>query len=508
MYPKTIETEHPLTPPIPIRRFEMWLIPLLAALYAIVRWIILNDIEPLHYNDSVGYIEQYKAGFAEGFLDRPRPWAYPLFIFLMDHDLDRVIVVQRLIAIASWIILSFSMWRFFSARSAAIFSFASMLFLSLTLNIIQWDVSILTESLSVSLLALITAALIIYLSTRSSTAERLTALILLVPISLIFAALRDVNAFLLPVIFVIVLIHSTHHLIRSPPPHHRPPIVRIIVIICVIAPLLIGFVFQLQSIDASKRSWVNTVNVISIRALIKHDGTGHTLDRENLQWFRQHYRIPNEVVRRAGQHASVPPPISDDYVQWIKDSGIGAWKKFLLTHPGWAWKTYTQFPSLFGYSGAIYMFYERGKDYWAGAWLTIPINLHQWIYRLFGWFLGGDWLHEFLLLTLALFWSLWSVSIFVRKPWKWSSTIVILVFFSTAIVLNISIALFGDAIEDWRHALMGLIALHIGAIFALSSMLDAYATPVWHRRSSKIRSDRPPPKHKSHRKKKLRSRSK
>src|SRR5688572_28474243 len=92
-----------------------------------------------------------------GFLSVDRPFAFPLLLQILRQDFDTAAVVQLGITLLAWGILAYFVSNSFQLVWLKLFSFVTILALSLVRHLAGWDFVMMTESLSLSSFALLIA---------------------------------------------------------------------------------------------------------------------------------------------------------------------------------------------------------------------------------------------------------------------------------------------------------------------------------------------------------------
>ncbi len=128
--------------------------------YAVVRAIAVWGAEIMVYKDSATY-RPPAGGLPYSVLsftgDAPRSFVVPAFYAVLPDDTTRV-VAQVVISIGAWLVLATVLAVLLQTTVARYAAFISILLLSLTTQVITWDVAILSESLAISIGVLAVAA--------------------------------------------------------------------------------------------------------------------------------------------------------------------------------------------------------------------------------------------------------------------------------------------------------------------------------------------------------------
>lgn len=132
---------------------------MLIAAYLVLRAGAFYAVMPRAFPDSRGYLEVathpiWSADFVAG----TRPWTLPLVWKLVpDSDLWRT-KAQFGISIVCWLALACAMAQSVRGRGYRIGVFAVVLIFSMSLSVIQFDTLLISESIAISLTALLLAA--------------------------------------------------------------------------------------------------------------------------------------------------------------------------------------------------------------------------------------------------------------------------------------------------------------------------------------------------------------
>jgi hypothetical protein len=163
----------------------------LAAAYVLVRVWQASGSAPLYTRDSVDYERIARLPLSGAFASEVKPWGLPLFYKLLPGDLAVTApIAQLLLSIVAWLALAFAFARCFESRAVRGLAFVSILVFSSSAFVAQWDVVILSESLSLSLYALVLAAA---LELARRPRRGVVAALLLV--ALLWSATRDTNTY-------------------------------------------------------------------------------------------------------------------------------------------------------------------------------------------------------------------------------------------------------------------------------------------------------------------------
>jgi hypothetical protein len=189
--------------------------------YAFLRLWAAVAPAPSIFPDSADYARvAHLSVFDASFYGANRPWGLPLLWKLLPGpatienrqavftDVAPVVVAQTLLSVAAWLFLAWTVASLFPSRLARLVAAGAVLGFSLSSAITSWDSALLSESLSLSLLAVAVAA-VIQLVERPSRLSAAGALLAL----LVWSFTRDTNSWyalvLVPVIALVLV--RRHH---------------------------------------------------------------------------------------------------------------------------------------------------------------------------------------------------------------------------------------------------------------------------------------------------------
>jgi hypothetical protein len=99
----------------------------------------------------------------------PRLWGVPAFFALFHTDGQRV-VAQWALGTVAWALLACALWTVLRSPAARLVGAGAVLFLAVLTPVTEWDFTIMSESLSVSVGVIVLACLLFWLRHRSRTA--------------------------------------------------------------------------------------------------------------------------------------------------------------------------------------------------------------------------------------------------------------------------------------------------------------------------------------------------
>jgi hypothetical protein len=254
------------------------------------------------------------------FLAGWRGWTVPLLYKLLpDSDAARS-AGQLAISVACWLALAAVVARCVQRPAFRLVAFSLVLLFSLSVWITQWDRVILSESVAISLGAVVVAA---WLAVAGANAPGRWAIVAVLATTLLWTFARDTNAYvaLLAVPFVVgwIAFYGAS----------RP---RILLASGLVA-IFIVFALSLSRPGAQTRWEVPLLDVIGTRVL-----TSET----ELEYFRAHgMPLPERLQALAGEplgSSELRPLVEEDprlggFREWVHADGRGTLVTFLLTHP-------------------------------------------------------------------------------------------------------------------------------------------------------------------------------
>jgi hypothetical protein len=204
----------------------------------------------IHFSDIIAYENSATIPlFHPGFWISGKPFLFPLILKIFQGDFQSVILFQVIISIFCWSFLAYQVSTIIKSLPLKILSFGFVLAFSLSKHIANWDHTILSESISISLTAMIIGLSIMLLENWQKWKFFLLCLC-----AMLWVGARDTNAYLLlfsGLILAIKLVSCSQK---------KNVAVTIIVFIAI-------FLLSYVSADISKR-WVFPLrNVITRRVL-------------------------------------------------------------------------------------------------------------------------------------------------------------------------------------------------------------------------------------------------
>ena len=278
-------------------------------------------VETVEYRDSAGYLEV--AGhsvFSLDFLAGGRSWTVPLlWKVLPDADAERA-AGQFLVSIACWPLLAAAVARALRPTAFRYVAFAAVLLFSLSLAVIRWDHVMLSESVSISLTALVIAGWL-----ELVRAPRRSMVVALLAVMVLWVFARDSNG----VIALLTVPLALYWVVR-PGPLGRgwAAVLAGGTLVIFLAALLATTTDQAQL----RRNERPILHVIGRRVLA---------DPGKTRWWRDHGmpQPPPRVVLERRSLAGIAEgglptdPETEAFLEWAREDGRGTLARYLLTHP-------------------------------------------------------------------------------------------------------------------------------------------------------------------------------
>ena len=244
----------------------------------------------------------------------PRPWTTPLVFKLLGNDPPSIAAFQLTFSIVSWGLLALCVARVVRFSWLKPVAFGFIVLFSLSAEIIMWDGVLLSDSISLSFMALFIA---VWLWGLESWRWHKAALIVLVALFWSFA--RDTNAWIVLMTAGALMIGAAAGQIQ-----------RCYVLIA--ATLAIVFAVNDYSANRARRWVVAFMNNVGLRIL--------PFPERSEYFERLGMPVTPALIGRAGKKAwhddwaFLKGPELEDFRQWLYARGKSSYMRFLLSHPG------------------------------------------------------------------------------------------------------------------------------------------------------------------------------
>jgi hypothetical protein len=271
----------------------------------LLRLVAVVGQHPFVYVDSIDYDTLDFSGRSR------RPWATPL-LYRLVADNDTRIVAQACIGIACWSFLAVEVTRHVRDQRLRWGLLVSVLLLSLTTTVTNWDTTILSEPLAISLTALLIGVLLRY-ARQPDWQSALVVLLAAVP--WVFTRQSNLVIELCASVMVLVLLAIRTRRSRL---LDRP-----------LAALAGGLVVigGLAAVSYGRNTEVVHQNLASVM------GNRILVDDGDTAWFRAHGMPATAIM-------TVPLPASGDallavpeFREWVNGDGVSTYARFLALHP-------------------------------------------------------------------------------------------------------------------------------------------------------------------------------
>jgi hypothetical protein len=271
---------------------------------AVLRMFAIVGRGPFIYVDSIDYETLDFSGRSR------RPWATPLLYWLIG-DRDLRVITQGFIGVACWSVLAVEVTRHVRDRRLQWALLLSILGLSLTTTITNWDTTMLSEPLALSLTALLLAALLRFSREPNRRTATLTALAFLP-----WVFTRQNN--LVPGVFLALTL-ATFLVVAWRRGHGERRLLALLTL-CVVATCGLAGLFYSRNTEIVHQ---NLASVMGNRVL---------LDSAKADWFVDH-GMPADVLTDVTLPASGDQMLAlDSFREWLEDDGVTTYARFLVTH--------------------------------------------------------------------------------------------------------------------------------------------------------------------------------
>ncbi len=294
---------------------------LIGLIYAGLRYYHFHTVEQVaEFYDTLDYMRVALWSLGDGrFWSGIKPPVIPLWFKLFNGNLGLIAWGQLLFSICAWLALAVVLARAMRSKGLQIAALIGVLGFSLNADILMWDTVLLSESLALSLTALLIAGWLAL--TRKWTGLRAVLLCL---VAVLWTFTRDVHAWLLLPMAALI---GAASFIR--PAQRRG--------LFIAAVLVIAFVVNSASAGRGEgidKRWVlPLINVITQRVLP---------NPAMLAWFEQQgMPVSPALLRLSGSlgwennWAAFDDYALQPFRDWLTASGKSVYLRYLLAHPLW-----------------------------------------------------------------------------------------------------------------------------------------------------------------------------
>jgi hypothetical protein len=332
--------------------------------------------QPLIWSDSSSYATV--AGhpvWSTGFWAGQRPPVVPLLLKLAGSATGFV-ALQSVLAVGAWGFLAFTVGRLVPDGWRRVVAVWIVLAFATTTPITLWNRSVLSESLSLSLLALLIAATI--WAVRALTWPRVTALAV---VALLFAATRDAQVWTVVALGLVVVVVAVARWRRHGPPSTR--------LVALAVSLLLAAGVTGWVVVHTGRSRQNVENVLYVRIFPFPS---------RVAWFAAHGMPDARAIDRS-MAATKPPtpgaakvfnvddpkilPLEGGLDAWMLNHGQSTYLLWIVTHPTYIFSEPLERPEQsFNFANGVLTFYAAPNRagspatpvLWPAWWWLLPLT--------------------------------------------------------------------------------------------------------------------------------------
>jgi hypothetical protein len=296
--------------------------------YVLLRLDGFVNVVTLTYADTTSYREVASHSLLSlDFWAGARAWTLPLLYKIAPDGASGQASAQFVVSVVCWSLLAAAVARCLRAGVYRYLAFAVVLLFSVALPIVQWDRILISESLSISLTALVLAAWL-----ELVRAPRPVTVVGVLVVSVLWVFARDSNGIVALCIVPLVLVWA----LWRPGPLGR------VWVLGLAGGLAATFALSLLATGTEaaqlRRTERPILHVIGRRVLA---------DPSETRWFRQHGmpKPPPRVVKYRRSLAGIvegtipSDPATDRFLDWARRHGRGVLARYLAAHP---WQTVRQ----------------------------------------------------------------------------------------------------------------------------------------------------------------------
>jgi hypothetical protein len=289
--------------------------------YVLIRLSGFYGVQQVSYLDTDGYLETMKhPWWSLDFLGGGRPWTVPLlWKVLPDHDIWRA-RGHFALSLACWPVLAWAVARCLRPGLMRYLGFGAVLIFSMSFPIIRWDVVMLSESVSLSLTALVVAA---WLELVRVPRPAMVVAVLATTLFWVFA--RDSNGIITLCLIPIAAVWAW-----------RPALLGRAWALGLAGGLLAIFLvsFLATTTDAAKlrRNERPILHVIGRRVLVTH-GEERYFGAHGMPKPTPLVRAQRKSLAGIAEGELPSDPATDRFIDWSIKHGRGVLAGYLLRHP-------------------------------------------------------------------------------------------------------------------------------------------------------------------------------
>ena len=361
----------------------------------------------------------------------------PLFYASLAHNFTAIVIAQTFIGALCWGYLAYCALKI-TRRPYCYIAVLWVLFASSTDYVTHWYTAILSDSLSLSLLALLLGSLASWLGGRGSLGR-------LVVVALLWTGTRDTNGYLILLFGIAALVVT---LLRSKARGQ----------LAAAAIVILGGVLVIWSANSGGIWKQPFEHVLTERILA---------DPSKIGWFKAHGMPINPTLLRisgswlpASQNILIHSPALASFRTWMQTSGEHTYLLYVVLHPLWAIRGTFGRQQIFN-EGLIRYYGGTPRDPW------LPLLIRE------PFLIGEQWI---ILVTTAVAGSVLAIRARTRmyEPRSLLWWLAVLIFGYVELVID----WVGDSWEVGRHWVGAVIAIWIAAGFVIALGLGMSRSPA------------------------------
>lgn len=172
--------------------------------YSVVRLWIFHTLPQDHFfpmYDSIMYMETAKLSLLNPYFYPHKPFFYSFFVKILGRNIMAILIVQNILSIAAWFFLGNCIRKQMKNVYLGWLSLFIILAYSCAAYLTIWDVKVMTESVSISLLVTFIGLYLIVLNSQFKS----KLVWCLIAVGFMLATIRDTNAYFLLLIGIMTL---------------------------------------------------------------------------------------------------------------------------------------------------------------------------------------------------------------------------------------------------------------------------------------------------------------
>jgi len=371
------------------------------------------------------------------FLEGSRPFTVPLLYKLFNSNFILIAFFQSIFSLLCWSFLAFQISNVIKSRWLKIPAFTLVLLFSLSENIIQWDSVLLSESVSLSLMALFLAGWFWILNSW-----KWQKVVYLVVVAFFWTFSRETNAWIILMIGIITAVIAVW----------KGSFKRYLIIAGV---FILFFATNEISSNTGHRWIFPFLNILSQRILP---------NKENTSFFSKNgMPVTPALMRMSGKWASrenwayYRDPALKDFRMWLHNNGKSTYIHWLLSRP---YQTLKE-----PISNRQRLLSSREQNYFSpGFSPVLPVLLNKIVYP-------TD--HLLLVILMLIFIIFEAIGLIISQRVYWYNPAwIVLLFMILLIYSHAFLVWHGDAMEIGRHSLQVSVQFYLSLWTAMLLTID------------------------------------